>query len=252
MCAMNIIFTNYGNDSIALIQWARDQGLEDLWVVNVDTGWASPCWPPRVLSCQEWLDGLKIKNITIKPKKGFTAMVRDRGAFPNSQFQWCVTFLKALPFLEWLDKVDPSCEATIVLPRRRCASEINFDLPELVEASEHYNDRKLWHPLYQHTDTQVDALIAQTPFEKLPHRALECDPCIHSNPADMLNMDEPIKARTAALEKEIGKTVVNPKYYGGAPNIEDAWTHIQTEGKKSGCSGCSFDVGCGHQYGCGL
>ncbi len=36
-----VIFASYGNDSVALIQWAREWKLEDVAVVYSDTGWAS-------------------------------------------------------------------------------------------------------------------------------------------------------------------------------------------------------------------
>lgn len=37
----HLIFASYGNDSIALIQWAHERGLPDVHVAYGDTGWAA-------------------------------------------------------------------------------------------------------------------------------------------------------------------------------------------------------------------
>lgn len=39
-----VIFASYGNDSIALIQWAHERGLRNVWCVFNDTGWALDWW----------------------------------------------------------------------------------------------------------------------------------------------------------------------------------------------------------------
>ena len=44
----HVIFASYGNDSIALIQWAHERGLTDVAVAYSDTGRAAPWWPDRV------------------------------------------------------------------------------------------------------------------------------------------------------------------------------------------------------------
>ena len=43
-----VIFASYGNDSIALIQWAHERGLQGVHVAYSDTGWAAPWWAARV------------------------------------------------------------------------------------------------------------------------------------------------------------------------------------------------------------
>ena len=49
-----IIKSSYGNDSIALIQWAHERGLQNVAVLYNDTGWADPAWIGRVLECEVW------------------------------------------------------------------------------------------------------------------------------------------------------------------------------------------------------
>ena len=38
----HVIFASYGNDSIALIQWAHERDLTDVAVAYSDTGWGAP------------------------------------------------------------------------------------------------------------------------------------------------------------------------------------------------------------------
>ena len=40
----HLIFASYGNDSIALIQWAHERSLPDVHVAYTDTGWAADWW----------------------------------------------------------------------------------------------------------------------------------------------------------------------------------------------------------------
>ena len=44
----HLIFASYGNDSIALIQWAHERGLPGVHVAYGDTGWAADWWAGRV------------------------------------------------------------------------------------------------------------------------------------------------------------------------------------------------------------
>lgn len=41
---MNVISVSYGNDSLAMIQWAHENGLDDVIVVYIDTGWSGESW----------------------------------------------------------------------------------------------------------------------------------------------------------------------------------------------------------------
>ena len=52
---MHIIFASYGNDSVALIQWAHERRLTDVTVLYSDTGWAADWWAERVLKAGWWL-----------------------------------------------------------------------------------------------------------------------------------------------------------------------------------------------------
>ena len=41
---MNVISASYGNDSCAMIQWAHENGIDDVVVTYIDTGWAGDGW----------------------------------------------------------------------------------------------------------------------------------------------------------------------------------------------------------------
>ena len=42
---MHVLFCSYGNDSIALIQWAHERGLKGVTCLYSDTGWSARWWP---------------------------------------------------------------------------------------------------------------------------------------------------------------------------------------------------------------
>ena len=61
LCSENIrfvIFSSYGNDSCALIQWAHEWQLEGVAVVYSDTGWATVGWEARVTEKEAWVRSL--------------------------------------------------------------------------------------------------------------------------------------------------------------------------------------------------
>jgi len=174
---MHFIIGNYGNETIALLSWAKANNLSDLYCLYVDTGWAAPSWGERVHAAESWVRSLGFTPLTLKSQLDFAEMVRSRGEFPNRKFQWCASTLKGLTLLDYLEVQDPLREGIIMLPHRRSLSPKLQDLPEWVEESEYYAGRKLWYPLYLHDEALVQARVAATPFPWLLHRSLECDPC---------------------------------------------------------------------------
>lgn len=87
------------------------------------------------------------------------ALVKMKQAFPCNQFQFCTMHLKGVPFLKWLDDVDPKCEATVLIGKRRAESVARRDIPEFVDYSEHHGGRILWCPLYKHSDEMRNTLL---------------------------------------------------------------------------------------------
>ncbi len=238
---MNVIAGNFANPTIALIQWAVEHKLRDVVIVAIDTGWAAPAWQTRVDNALAYARECGLQTKQLQAQGSFAGMVRDRKSFPSTKFQWCAGFLKGLPLLAWLDEVDPSCEATILLPKRRATAMLGTNLPEYLDESEHHGDRRVWHPLYDCDDATFKALIERAGFDYLGHRSLECEPCIHSVADDFQRMDPAAIERLAQLENEVGQTMF-------AEPI-NARVKRHQEAPKTGIS--KRNMGCGDPYACG-
>jgi len=153
-------------------------------------------------------------------------MVLKKG-FPSQRYQWCSAMLKGLPFLTWIDEFDTDCKATVIIGKRREESQERADTPEFIESSEYHGGRKVWHPLYLHTETMRNDLIIRAGFEVLPHRSKECSPCINANRDDLRQLTENDILRIENLESKVGKTMYRPKRHGGAKGIRRviAWAY---------------------------
>lgn len=202
-----------GNDSVAMMQWAKSNGLEDCHVVYCDTGWSSPSWPKRLDEVKRYADRIGYTYHAVN-SIGMEDLVRIKKGFPGNAQQFCTAHLKGLPFLGWIDKADPDCKATVMIGKRRAESEKRKDTPEFIDSSEYHGGRKVWHPLYKHTDAMRNALLSQAGFKPLPHRSQECNPCVNANRGDFLALTPGEIERVCALEVEVGKPMFRPKRFG--------------------------------------
>lgn len=250
---MNVISASYGNDSIAMIQWAREADLDDVVVAYIDTGWAAGQRAQRVADGEALAKRCGFDAVTIKPAVQFADLIRSKKGFPNQRFQWCSGLLKGLPFLTWLDDLDPQCEAAVFVGKRRGESRARAETPAIVWSSDYHGGRMLVHPLYLHSIDERDALIERAGLKVLPHRSLECDPCVNANRGDLRRLDDADVAKVAALEAEIGKTMFRPKPHGGAVGIKAIveWAKY-SPGQYMPDQQDLFSAGCGSPFGCGL
>jgi len=246
---MHILIANFGNDSIALIQWAFEQKLKDVTVLYVETGWAAPEWPARVEKCVQWAQSLGMHFVSLKPKQNFTELMHARGEFPTRKFQWCASTLKGVTINQWLDEFDFEGRATVLLAHRRSSSIVRAKMPEKVDSSEHYGNRTVWHPLFEHSPEQRDNLIKKAGFKVLTHRSLECDPCVNSDMNDVLRLSDSVVERTAALEQALDQQLLDPTIYHGVKDLSQVARNSYTTPRK--CLEI-FDMGCGSPYGCGM
>jgi len=226
-----VIFASYGNDSIALIQWAADAGLCDVAVVYSDTGWAADWWADRVTHGEEFAQakGFATHRTT---SEGMLDLVKRKKGWPmGGGAAFCTAELKVLPGLAWLDAYDPDGEVTCITGVRREESANRADAPEWVESSGKHGGRELWQPLVRHTSDQRDALLAKAGFEVLPHRSMECFPCVHAN-IDDLRMLTPDRINLIDItEQEMGinskgnaRVMFRPKRHKGAVGIKAVHT----------------------------
>jgi 3'-phosphoadenosine 5'-phosphosulfate sulfotransferase (PAPS reductase)/FAD synthetase len=211
-----VIFASYGNDSMALIQWAKNKGLEDVAVLFSDTGWAKDGWMDHVELCELWVHSIGYTSYRTA-SIGFEQLVKNTGMFPRQGIQFCTLNLKIKPALDWLESNDPKKMATCLVGVRREESENRKNFPEFVDVSPNHGDRMCWAPMVDVKEEERNALIRQAGFDPFPHRSMECFPCINSNRADLklLAKDESRIAKIEKFEKEMGmtKTTNKPKTF---------------------------------------
>jgi len=245
---MNVISSSYGNDSVALIQWAHEHSLPDVTVVYCDTGWSSPSWPQRV----EKGEALALRygfNVVRAKSIGMAALVRIKKGWPGNGQQFCTAHLKGVPFLEWIEEADKERSAVVLIGKRRAESEARKNTPETIEQSPYHGDRKIWHPLYAHTDEQRNELLSRAGFDTLPHRSHECNPCVNANRSDFKRLTYGEIERVNDLECEIGKPMFRPKRFNamGIHGVivwaKDGRSRPSIEDEEAQCAGL---------FGCGL
>jgi 3'-phosphoadenosine 5'-phosphosulfate sulfotransferase (PAPS reductase)/FAD synthetase len=245
---VNVISASYGNDSMAMIRWAHETGLPDVTVAYCDTGWSAPGWFLRVETGEALAKKYGFQAVRIK-SMGMEELVRMKQGFPGNGLQFCTAHLKGVPFLTWIDEIDTEQKAVVLIGKRREESEARKHTPEFVEASEYHGGRKVWHPLYLHTETERDALLDRAGIEKLPHRSLECNPCVNANRGDFIRLTPGEIERVNDLEVEIGQPMFRPKRFGAMGIIGVVkWA-------KEGRDRQSFEdeeAACAGLFGCGI
>jgi hypothetical protein len=247
---MNVISTSYGNDSIALIQYAHEEGLEDVTTVYCDTGWAAPCWEKRIKEGEKLAKEYGFKTVRVE-SMGMAELIRIKKGWPGNAQQFCTGHLKGIPFLQWIDDVDPDNKAIVLIGKRRAESKARADTKEFVESSEYHGGRTVWHPLFKHTDEQRDELVKRTCMELLSHRSQECSPCVNANRGDFMLLTQDQIEMVNELEVEIGKPMFRPKRFG-AIGIYGVMVWAKHGRKRGGFLDPLEDEGCGSPFGCGL
>lgn len=233
---------------MAMIRWAHESGLPDVTVAYCDTGWAAPGWFLRVEEGERLARSYRFQAVRIK-SLGMAELVRMKSGWPASGLQFCTAHLKGLPFLQWIDEADPEAKATVLIGKRRVESEARKSTPEFIESSEHHGGRRVWHPLYLHTDAERDALLDRAGIEKLPHRSLECNPCVNANRSDFLRLTPGEIERVNELEVEMAQPMFRPKrframgIYGVIAWAKDGRERGSVEDEQTACASL---------FGCGL
>lgn len=240
-----VIRSNYGDDSIALIEtlrqkMAQEPLFEKIYVVYIETGWAASTWPERVEQGENFAKQCGFEVIHLKSKATFAELVVERKNFPSPKFQWCAGFLKGLPLLEWLDEHDPACEWLVALPKRQ--SHYRIPLLEMNKECPYHGERDVWHPILHLSDNEQEKWIHRAGFQCLDHRSLECDPCIHSRVHELKNMSLSDTTKLLNLQLQINRTMF-PQWEPIEQFIESA---IPTKRMDP------FSMGCGDPFGCGI
>lgn len=251
---MYIIFGNYGDETIALVQWLMEQKVKEaVYVISVDTGWAARGWEERVAASEALVCSYGFTPVRLSSTISFAQLIEQQLNFPSTKYQWCAGFLKGLVFLDWLDAVDPACEGLILLGKYRAKSFTLSTLPEFIEESEHYGERKVWHPLYAHSQDDLLNLIQRSGLSILKHRSLECDPCVNNTYKDFMRLQQIDVKKTLELEKKIKKQMFMPESYGNSSGIEQVIEWVKKQPKSAKVAPIEInDMGCGSPFACGL
>ncbi|PKR56359.1 phosphoadenosine phosphosulfate reductase family protein [Thalassospira lohafexi] len=232
----HVIFASYGNDSVALIQWAYEQGLKDVHVAYSDTGWAAGFWESRVQIAEQWVRELGFTPHRIS-SEGMEALVKRKKAWPRGggkRFQFCTGALKVEPAFRWLAEHDPDCEAICLVGIRREESSERTDAPEWIEESPNHGGRSLYAPLVRHTERMRNALIDKTPLPVLPYRSKECSPCVNARQQEIKHLEERRIAEIERIETDAGtnskgnpRVMYSPARHGGAVGIRAVVEHAK-------------------------
>lgn len=247
-----VIFSSYGNDSVALIQWAHEQGLRDVVVVFSDTQWAAPWWMNRVEYLEFWVHSLGFwtdRTTSI----GFKELARKKKGFPTQQFQWCSYILKIEPGERWLRENDPEGRAVCLVGVRRDEGQDRANFPRFLASSPNHGGRVMIAPFADDTAEVRDGFLKRAGVEPLPHRSMECSPCINSNRADLkaLTPDvvEAVEKFENDMHEEFGptrngkrRTLFRPHRHMGAVGIREVVKWAQSDFGKYRSPDFSDDV----------
>lgn len=224
-----VIFSSYGNDSCALIQWAHEWKLEDVAVVYSDTGWATEGWAARVEEKEAW-----VRSLGFTPYRtecvGFRQLARNKKGFPTQRYQWCSFILKIEPGMRWLAENDPNKAAICIVGARRdeAADQLSTraKFPEYLVRSENHGGRMMLAPMALFDAAARDAFLQRAGIEPLPHRSGECK-CINANKADMRRYSEGDILEIENAESEIKRPMYRPHRHMGATGIREVvrWAH---------------------------
>lgn len=243
-----VIRSNYGDESIALIQWAHEHQLTkkaNITVCSINTGWAAGAWDIQVKKGQALAREYGFEVVTLEAPMYFQDLILEKRSFPTKKFQWCAGFLKGVPFLHWLDEIDPSAEYLVALPKRQALYRTPID--EYIDSCEHHGERKVWHPMVSLSNESRDQLIEAAGFKVLNHRSLECDPCVNASPREIQHLSPADIQKTKNLEKEL------KSHFFAQYNLPIDKIQINTANElETKHSMDSFSMGCGDPFGCGL
>lgn len=220
-----VIFSSYGNDSVALIQWAHEEKLNDVAVVYTDTKWAASGWAFRVEQLEYWVQSLVFSPYQTS-SIGFVELARQKKGFPTQRYQWCSFILKIEPGQRWLAEHDPECRAVCLIGVRREESAERAKFPAYMANSPNHGGRVTLAPFVDYTTADRDTLLRRAGVEPLPHRSRECK-CINANKADLVRFTPDDVASIRAAEAEIGKNMYRPRRHMGASGVDEVvkWAH---------------------------
>jgi 3'-phosphoadenosine 5'-phosphosulfate sulfotransferase (PAPS reductase)/FAD synthetase len=189
----HVLKCSYGNDSIALIQWAYEYqtkygSLGKIVVLYNETGWAANWWEGRVLNGENLVQKygmIPARTLSI----GMEKLIKRHNTWPDRFRRFCTEELKIIPTWSWLAQHDPEGKAVMLCGVRREESAARRMWPEWVESSDKNEGRAEWSPLVLLDVSGRDELIQRAGWQPLPHRSRECR-CVLANSQDISTWSE--------------------------------------------------------------
>lgn len=242
-----VLLGNGGNGTIAALQWVLTQSIPNVEFISIATGFSDAAWEERLQTIHAFAKkhGLREQRLAAQP---LPLWIRTKNSFPSKKFPWCAQMLKGLVINDYLDDIDPRGQAIVILAKRHQDSRASQQLPEWIDRSPHFAERRVWHPLWQITDADCQQLVHTAGYSWLPHRSLECDPCIYNTPQDFARIPTEALSRTEALEQDMKMTMFGAPIHTCVQQAQVASVSMHTDDFPLN----QFDMGCGAPYGCGI
>jgi len=219
---MFLLSCSAGNDSVAMIQIAHEEGLDlaaPVHVIYVDTGWAAHWWGQRIAETQALCASYGFTFHRIRGEHTFESLMLKRKGFPMPGKTWCSFELKAKVLNAFHEEIDPDLDGIVLIGKRRDESVARRETPEWVYDSERHGYRTVWHILAYVTEAQRDAAVLRSGLAVLPHRSQECAPCVNANREDFKALTQAEIDRAVELEKAVGKNMFRPHHHMGATGV---------------------------------
>lgn len=238
-----VIRSHFSDYSIALLSHIASNdnfGFEKVHVAVIHTGWGSKRWEQRTQQGATFAQSLGFKVHHLDSKITFEQLVLERSAFPNRKFQWCASFLKGLPMLDWLDEHDPHGEFTIAIAK--VSARLGYSVPSRIEECAHHGDRAVIHPIAHFTIEQIQQLVNAAGFECGAIKSQECSPCVFSQASEISKMAFSDISKVKRLQKSINK----PMFQSLGFEFDTVENDNQHSSEKYELAhGCALPFGCG-------
>lgn len=219
---MFLLSCSAGNDSVAMIQLAYEQGFDlvaPVHVIYADTGWAALWWEERVRETEALCARYGFTFRRIRGEHTFESLMLKRKGFPMPGKTWCSFELKAKVFNAYVEEIDPDLDGVVLIGKRRDESVARRETPEWVRDSERHGYRTVWHMLAFVVEAERDAAVLRSGLSALPHRSQECAPCVNANRSDFKALTQAEIDRAILLENAVGKHMFRPHHHMGAQGV---------------------------------
>lgn len=237
-----VVRCQFSDYAIALLQYIANHDnlqFKKIHVVCIDTGWAAKQWQPRVVQGMALANKLGFNVIQIKAPVRFDELIIERGSFPNRKFQWCASFLKGLPLINWLDQNDPSLQFSVAIPKTNL--RVGYQLKDLPEC-EYHGDRQVIFPIKYLNERQINDLVIQAGFKPGMLKSLECSPCVLNSNQEVAQLD----AQDMSKLKMLQSKVKQPMFAAMGFDLNYSSLKLnKTSDTYMSAQGCALPFGCG-------